>query len=629
MKSLKWLLDRMLADASIRCDTDTQRDIQTISRRIECEGDSFVTITLPRFAEGLEKALEHGTVASKDVQECWRPFGPYKRRNEYKGHEDRHKLHAGVWSIPKLFRGMTTQIFDPMSGVLLEDPNIEAIKSIRQVSLAFKKVLLPCSEQRVGKAFAQYLRVENELDGLIEKIDRRDPKALDDFERLSGILWSEVLGDISFRIWNHDLVPKHGPGATAERISGNQKYNLKQWHTRLQEYFPFDMYGIPSPCIIEGREIWSKVEFVEPDAEPPVRVITVPKTLKTPRIIAIEPVCNQYIQQALMEAFVEKLESKPGAFLGHVNFTDQGVNRELAQLGSKGANLATMDLSEASDRVHKSLVYLMLSSAPAVRDAVFACRSTTAMLPSGVTVPLSKFASMGSALCFPMEAMVFFTLCVLGRLVARNTPITPKNARKAAEGVYVYGDDLIVPKGEVSVIAACLEYFGLKVNSSKTFEKGLFRESCGMDAYAGEQVTPVYVRHVPPCDKRDVQALVSHVSLGNQLYLSGFWKTARHVRSTVESILGTLPTVRDTSPVLGWVTAGSGYSIERWNEDLHRYEVRGWIPNSKDQPDPLEGPGALQKYFLKRGSHPIEGRHLERSVRPGSVNIKYRWGLPF
>jgi hypothetical protein len=468
------------------------------------------------------------------------------------------------------------------------------------------------------------LEVEKELTGLLERIP---PELLKEFEEISGILWSGLLGDLAFKLWNHELVPKHGPGATAEGISGNQKFHIKQWHTRLQEHFPFDMYGVPSPCLLDWKAVWSNVEFVEPGAEIPVRVITVPKTLKTPRIIAIEPVCNQYIQQALLESIVPYIETR-GYSAGHVNFHDQSVNRELALENSRTGRLATMDLSEASDRVHKDLVALMLSSAPVVRDAIFACRSTKAELPDGVIVFLEKFASMGSGLCFPIEAMVFFTLCIQARLKALNLRPTSANIKRVLADVYVYGDDLIIPADEVSAIAVHLELFGLKVNNTKTFGKGLFRESCGMDAYAGEPVTPVYIRYMPPSNRQNVSELVSYVSLANQLYRTGWWETAKRVQQLVESILGSLPVVQDTSPCLGWVSVSNAYSVQRWNDTLHRFEVRGYTVKSQEQSDPLSGSGALMKYHLKRGEPPIFGRHLERTVRPGSVSIKYRWVLP-
>jgi hypothetical protein len=602
VKSLTWLVDSMLSDASIRCSTDTHRDIVTVSRRTEHEGVSFLTITLPNFNVDFEKALREGRVDSS-------LFLGFKRRQ----------------ALPAFLQGLLSQVFCPISGRLLEDPSVEAILCVRQICLAHKKVYLDCTKQRVAKAYAQYQIVETELTDLPDTLPIRD-KIL--FETISGCLWNKVLGTLDRKIRNHELVPRHGPGATAERVYGNAKYKLTRWHTRLQPFFPFDMYGISNPDMIGWFDDWKQVEFVEPGAEEPVRVITVPKTLKAPRIIAIEPVCMQYIQQSLMEALVKSIEST-GDSAGHVNFRDQTVNRELARSSSVSGDFATLDLSEASDRVHKDVVASMLKSHPLVKDAIFACRSQRAQLPDGCIVHLEKFASMGSALCFPIEAMVFFTICILARLKVHSLPPTPRNITKMSKGVYIYGDDIIVPADEVPVVSASLELFGLKVSLSKSFWTGKFRESCGMDAYDGVNVTPVYVRHTTPTRKVNTTEIVSFVSLANQLYTNGWWGTARRVREKVEAILGPLPTVQETSPCLGWITANKGYSITKWDSDLQTFKVKGHVVRTSLQTDPLDGQAALMKFFLKRGRTPASEGHLERSSRPGSVYIKSRWVLPY
>jgi hypothetical protein len=175
---------------------------------------------------------------------------------------------------------------------------------------------------------------------------------------------------------------------------------------------------------------------------------------------------------------------------------------------------------------------------------------------------------MGSALCFPVESMVFFTICIVGRLAALSLLPTVSNIKKVARRVYVYGDDLLVPSDEVPTVARALSAFALKVNDTKTFRTGMFRESCGMDAYNGVMVTPIYVRTMPPSDRRSSAELVSYVSLANQLYKAGWWVLAKRVREVVERILGPLPTVRETAPCLGWHTLRNSYDIHGWDNDL-------------------------------------------------------------
>jgi hypothetical protein len=216
-----------------------------------------------------------------------------------------------------------------------------------------------------------------------------------------------------------DIMPKHGPGATADRLSGNRKYGQVQWPLRLESLFPAIEF------IIAGWDYQrlSDVNFVEPGAELPVRVITVPKTLKTPRIIAIEPTAMQYVQQALLEMFLEEYV-KDDILTSFLGFDDQVPNQQLARKGSIDGSLATLDLSEASDRVSNQLVRTMLARFPHFAEGVDACRSRKADVPGHGVIRLAKFASMGSALCFPMEAMVFLTVIFLGIQDELNEPLT-------------------------------------------------------------------------------------------------------------------------------------------------------------------------------------------------------------
>lgn len=595
-RHLMWLLSRVLKDISTRCCTDLHRDELTVSRRIEHEGISFLTITLPTLATFLERGLERGSVADLTLLE-------FQTRK----------------TLPILFRGLFLQVFEETSGALLHEPSIEAIACIRQVCLMWKKIHLPCEDNRIADAFSSYVECDKEV--LVDLPD------LYYFKYVSGVLWGETLGALSEKIVSLGLVPKHGPGATAERISGNQKYALRTWHTRLEDLFPLDAYGFPMGAA--GTDLYDGIDFLEPGDEPPVRVISVPKTLKTPRIIAIEPVCMQYVQQAICEGLVAALEN--GALTGgRINFANQGVNQFLAKWGSKTQLNATLDLSEASDRVSSRLVWEMLEAVPLVREAVFACRSTSADVPGHGVIELNKFASMGSALCFPIEAMVFYTVILAGIMKSLDAPATPSTIYKLSKDVYVYGDDIIVPIGQVQAAIESLELFGLKINYRKSFWTGKFRESCGMDAYDGARVTPTYLRRMLPDSRRDTAEIVSAISFANQLYAEGFWITARAVRELVDSLVGPLPIVQDTSPGLGWHSVVYSYSIARQCEKTHVPLVRTLVVTQSRQDDPVTGWAALQKFFLKRSESPIDDKeHLQYSVRRGSVNIKRRWVRPY
>ncbi len=604
MKSLKWLLSSVLAEAGTRCDTDTQRDLVTMVARVENEGLSFLTISLPAFCTDFEKSLDKGLVDSSD-------FCGYKK--------------SGV--LPLLLGGLLSRVFDRGTGRLLTVPCIESILCVRQICLMWKKVNIACSERRAFNAIRAYVECDEEI-GMLH-----DYSVLTDdtwsktgrIRALGGILWSELGAKFLEKNRANQILPKHGPGATAERIRGNSKYSLRTWHTRLQTYFPYDQYALPSAEWL-GTKAEDSLDLLEPGAETPVRVVLVPKTLKTPRVIAIEPVCMQYTQQAVAEFIVNELE-RSSLTRGHVNFRDQGVNQDLALTASRHGSYATLDLKDASDRVSLPLVKTILHSIPDLLQACLDCRSTTARLPDGTLRSIKKFASMGSALCFPIEAICFYTVAILGRLNAHSLAVTPLNVSKMSRGVYVYGDDIIVPVDEVATVISTFELFGLKVNLAKSFWTGKFRESCGMDAYDGKRVTPVYLRELPG-NGRSKQGLVSLVSFANQLYLSGWWATAREVRARVESLVGPLPHVLETSPGLGWISYLGSYSIERWDDKQMAYKVRTYALKPVVRSDPLEGHGALLKFFLSRGKS-MRGDDFHKSGRPGDVHVNRRWVRPY
>jgi hypothetical protein len=291
--------------------------------------------------------------------------------------------------------------------------------------------------------------------------------------------------------------------------------------------------------------------------------------------------------------------------------------------------MATLDLSEASDRVHAALAVDLLGCKPDLMRAIFACRSSTAKLPNGDIVSLKKFASMGSALCFPIESMVFFTLCVLAGLRVTGRPVTKPQIEAVAAKIVIFGDDIIIPVAWSEMCTNILESVGLRVNRSKSFSKGYFRESCGMDAYKGHQVTPVYIRQSMPNTRHDTEELLATVASADLFYRKGYWNTANCMREIVESVFGFLPYVSDDSSVLGWKSFLRYYSVERWNKSLSRFEVYGLTVKSRTRKDLLEGYDRLLRFHLERAREARAWRIAKGTVRSGvtyGISTRYhRW----
>jgi hypothetical protein len=602
MKSLIALWKVLAFEQASRCGTSTTRDVQYVSGRTENEGLSFLTITLPSFGKDFQKSLDQGIVAHA-------AFSPFRVR--------------GSRCLPEFLRGFTELVFDSGTGILLDEPDIEAIFAVRQLTLIFSKVLLPCSDTRRRAAMSSFVQCEQEVrHGDLH----RESSSIEEFSRLGHLVFGSLFSQLDSDVYASRIVPKHGPGSTAERLSSNGKYNQREWTTRLQEVFFVEDFLFPN--VRYFNEHYDEVDFLEPGSERPVRVISVPKTQKTPRIIAIEPTVMQYAQQGVLEQLIRRTSS---SYLDQFIGTEsQEPNQLLAQQGSLDGSLATLDLSEASDRVSNQLIRALLAPWPHLHKAVDACRSRKADVPGYGVIRLAKFASMGSALCFPFEAMAFFVMVLLG--IERDLGYrfsSRSEINQFAGRVRIYGDDIIVPVDHVHSVVDSLEHFGAKVGLDKSFWIGRFRESCGKEYYEGHDVSIVKFRREFPTRHLDAPEVISLVSARNQFYMIGCWDVAKWLDERIEKVLPHFPNVLPSSPGLGRITS-LGYDTEEWCEELHRPLVKAYVVTSNPPVDVLDGAGALLKFFLKRSSLPAaDGRHLERSGRPRAVRIKPRMVTPF
>lgn len=620
MKSLIALYKIVLAEAGTRCGTSTSRDAKSVTARTNKEGMSFLTITLPRFCSEFERSLDQGYVA----------------HDQYIGFS---KSSRG--GLPRLFSGFLELVFDRSSGLLLEEPNLHAIQAIRQITLMFGKIAMRCTPEREASALAKFLECEQDV-RRYDSIGVSEPSGFEDFARVGRMLWAEFLSKVDSRVYNEGLHPRHGPGATADYLRGNAKYDQLMWTRRLEEDFPHWEYIIPSESFLDRTD---SVTILEPGDEVPVRVTLVPKTLKTPRIIAVEPTCMQYMQQGILGTIMEEIPRFDNT-RHFIMFESQQPNQRLAREGSLSGALATLDLSEASDRVSNKHVQLLLANHRALRRAVDATRSRKAYVRGTGNIDLAKFASMGSALCFPMEALVFTTIVFLGIEKALRRQLNRRDILSLYGKVRVYGDDIIVPVEYVQSVVEALESYGLKVNPEKSFWTGRFRESCGKEFYAGHNVCVARVRNLLPNNRQHVDRLVSAVSLRNQFYHLGYLDTVDHLDKWIEKIIPFPYVMWKLDPSTGEVSSTSsllgrhGQCEEHWfslpsQEYRHDVElqlplVRGAWSESVTPSSILDDYGALMKFLLKQGDEPfLDRRHLQRAGRSSSAHIKTGWAPPF
>jgi uncharacterized protein YozE (UPF0346 family) len=539
--------------------------------------------------------------------------------------------------LPCFLKGFTGLVFSGDGGLKdVSDSQVLAIRAIRQLCSAYKKPKQMCSQAKVVSAIEAYIAIDDDM-----RTSLPDTEDLNQYLEVAAYVVSTVFKDFN----PYELVPKHGPGATADRVNGNQKYSQDKitWFERFNRYFCAGEFLYNTE---ESEHFDTKgYKLASEEQEIPARLSTVPKTMQKPRVIALEPTSMQMIQQPIKDYLVNSIERCP-LTRGHVNFSRQDVNQRLALINSRTRQYGTVDLSAASDRVSAEQIYLLFSVYPLLRDVIFTARSKRVDI-SGKIRTLNKFASMGSALCFPCEALYFYVLCICSILKSRNLPVSSSNISSVAKEVYVYGDDIIIPSDEVENLSRHMSLFKAQVGLEKTFYKGFFRESCGKDAYAGVDITPVYIRHIFPSSSKDYVRIVSYVESCNQFHYNGYVKTAAFIQSEVEALVGSLPTVGSTCPGIGW-HFGDSLGKRRFSKTLQRVEVSTFVVDIRPNKDVISGYAALQKFFLTQGkktldtSYPVsfrravafaksalDKRHLLRSYGFGALTLKRRWVQPY
>ncbi len=598
MNSLLQLSLEVTKELGDMCSASTIRDCKTITDRFEHEGLSFLTITLPAYCKDFERSLREGKVD----------------HNVFKA----FAFHAG---LPRFLGGFLDLVFDRVTGLLLDVPDPNSIRAIRQITLLHSKILVQCSPSREADALTGYILTESEVKAADS---RRTDEQKNSFEFYSNLLFRDIFLEIDESLLKDYVTPKHGPGKTADRLSGNAKWDNRVWTERLEKVAPAGDYLIPG---YHYHDDFGTITWLSPEQEIPVKVTLVPKTPKSPRIIAIEPTHVQYMQQSLLRKFVEAIQ-RDNLLNSFIGFDDQVPNQELARIGSITGDLATLDLSEASDRVSVEHVRLLTARHKLLWEFADATRSRKARVPTHGVIPLSKYASMGSATCFPFEAMVFLTVIFASIGRQRNRQLTRRDLKILSGRVRVFGDDIIVPTEYALGVIDDLEQFGFRVNQSKSFWTGKFRESCGKEYFNGTDVSVRKNRRVLPRSRRDAKEIESLVSLRNFLYEDGLWSTVAKLDDRIRKLIP-FPIVEPTSVGMGRFSF-LPYHTERVEPDkCQRPLVKAAKLVAPAPESPVSGVGSLLKWFLKEGLDPFEVESYERQGRPEHFYIRNCWLQPF
>jgi hypothetical protein len=523
----------------------TESDIKTFHDRLDHEGLSFLTVTLPKIG----KALDSYFALAK--WQCPEEFSS-SYTVSFPTSVDTKVIAISEFGETRIPHFMGSAIKSALEG------NSQAVDCVRQLSYAFYKLEVDFDEETVDSFLTKFKETDVELGQAINFDDVKVIELIADMKRLI----SRVLCNADPR----DIRPCHGSGATACRTENWDKWHELRYYAKLDDFFPYSDYFFYSPSHLADE--LDKLESSQ-ESYPRARICFVPKDSRGPRVISCEPAELMYIQQGLMRLLYRTIETN---YLtsGQINFTDQFVNRDLARLASINDEKCTIDLKDASDRVSLQLVRAVFP--PIWVEALEACRSEETQY-EGEIIKLNKFAPMGSSCCFPVEALVFWACAKAA--IRRRYP-------RSRDDVYVYGDDIITESYLYETVTIGLGRIGLHVNLDKSYVKGPFRESCGGDYHKGYEVTPIRVREI--FHNRGT-GLSTCADLCNQLVHKFGYEDAFSLIRIIEEEVGyvyprselCLPnTIRTAPRASNDVLFG-----RRWNNNLQRYEHRILTLSSK------------------------------------------------
>lgn len=589
------------------------RDLERILSLSSSRGTSFFTIELPAVGKALDRALSDGHLSPI----CIAGFRPYKTGSR----------------IPRLFKELWMQVFED-DGCLKEDADIVAISHLRQLLNGAKKVRITCDDSRRRKAIREVFRHEESIrrpsllwvgDGL----DGFDPSGLhlndvgpkDEPEQRSFISF-EPTADLPQDLWEHvqfscdvlstslgDFCPddwkfKHGPGAVADASGPTDKYRFPSWSARLEEVFPYARFGFPNYSAWVDR-LTDKEE--SSDSDSPCRLLTVPKDQKKPRVIACEPVAYQWCQQAIWQFIRDKLQRT--YLRGAIRFNDQSQNQGLALVSSLTGKFATIDLSMASDSVSLWLVERAFRRNTSLLRALRASRSGWLKYESPVTKTVSymamkKFAAMGAATTFPIQSVLYGMIAVGVLSYLSGSRPSAALLRELGQQVSVFGDDIVIPTTASERFIETLTSLGFLVNQRKTFTKGNFRESCGVEAFKGEDVSSAY--WLEAYDEARPSSMKSVVEQSNNFFRKGYWRSAAYIESTlphwVRKNLRQVSIDDGSFGLVSFLGGRTSHLKSRWSPTLHRKEVRVAESIDKAIRTPTNGYSPLFQYFTEAPS---------------------------
>lgn len=391
---------------------------------------------------------------------------------------------------------------------------------VRQLLLFCYKIELEPTNEQIESAQKAFLDVE-------EGVAVWDSAYCGGLNKL--LLFSSAQKIVSrciYRVNWREIIPSHGPGAVYPSEKPWNKSNFTTIYSTIDRLYPFCDYFVGLPNFWDS-EVVAKDKDIRVCDSIVSRLVAVPKDSRGPRLICVHPKEAVWIQQGCRVNLERAITDRRSPCFGRINFQDQGVNGKLALQSSIDRELVTLDLKEASDRISCLLVRHLFGDY--AYEYLSCSRADKVQLMDKRIINLKKWAPMGNALTFPVQSLLFFSLVQAG--------IRLRYGVNCNE-VYVFGDDILFPRKFYDGAVGALIAAGLVPNVSKTFQHGFFRESCGVDAYRGIDVTPHRLRRL---DTRSVSGALSACTLAKAMYIDGYHLASDSLYRLVTREYGELP----------------------------------------------------------------------------------------
>lgn len=457
--------------------------------------------------------------------------------------------------------------------------------------------------------------------------------------RLARILAGMVFDRADFR----NIRPQHGPGAVSDAKRGYDKWSkLDSRTTRLcDKLYPMSDWNVPTPEWFNHHS----AGFVDSIC----KLAIVPKDKRGPRVICTQPVGLMWIQQGQLRSLNKAVRDSAilrtnrlinGKSCSSITFDDQTLNGSLALESSRTREFATIDLKDASDLVSWGLVRYLLNKEN--QRFLAASRAMYVRIHNKELVKLHMYAPMGSAMCFPVESIVFWCVAAAATYVQRGVSDRYLQGGSASKflssnpsEVFVFGDDVLVRRESCKFVCECFEYLGFKPNYNKTFASGFYRESCGVDAYCGGRLDIARLQCLTVTSMPEAYATVDLV---NRLRFLGLTSTADYLEQEVESFLGFRLASSITGGCFwnrGWPCNEQGADIAlrwnlrrnikvRFNANLQCWESRTIIARPYDSVVPQD-----DRCRLFRGLTSGVDEHTADWLNPDNVQYHLGWSRIF